>query len=150
MLTSTFGLLKGGKPSPYLESYWNRIQLPTFFLILIYVVCEFTAAFSATMRVYAGIPALFLVWVMSVSYLEVIPAVGYLLPMMRRMLTDCAYTSAPNLLFKSQGGNLKPFEPDPKFLDSANNATNATLELLAIIPKNKDKTRLFQGYETVP
>ncbi|KDO29609.1 hypothetical protein SPRG_05562 [Saprolegnia parasitica CBS 223.65] len=172
MLTSTFALLKGGKPTPYLESYWNRIQLPTFFLILIYVVCEFTAPFSATMRVYAGIPALFLVWVMSVSYLEVIPAVGYLLPMMRRMLADvfrylafyfpiqCAYTCAYYLLFKSQGYYLKPYEPDQTFFDKfsqslgsvfpgTNNETEATFALLAIL-KNKDPNEMFKGYESVP
>ncbi|KDO29610.1 hypothetical protein SPRG_05563 [Saprolegnia parasitica CBS 223.65] len=171
--TSILNLFKGNKPSPYLESYWNRVQLPTFVLVLVYVVCEFTAPFSANMRVYAGIPMLFLLFIMCVQYLEVFPAVGYLLPMMRRMLADvffylvfyfpiqCAYASAYYLLFKSQGGNLKPYEPEPAFssnftsamgcfFPSANASSSATsLKLLEIL-KTKDKNDMFQGYETVP
>ncbi|EQC25615.1 hypothetical protein SDRG_16511 [Saprolegnia diclina VS20] len=173
MLTSLVDLVCGKPTSPYLESYWNRIQLPTFFFVFVYVFCEFASPFSANMRVYGGIPALFLLWIMGVSYLEVFPAVGYLLPMMRRMLADvfrylafyfpiqCAYTCAYYLLFKSQGYDLKPYEPDQKFIDKFNeslsvlfpgaNTTDETLvtSLLEIL-KTKDKNDMFQGYETVP
>ncbi|EQC38826.1 hypothetical protein SDRG_03784 [Saprolegnia diclina VS20] len=173
MLTSIINLFKGDHPSPYLESYWNRIQLPTFFFVFVYVGCEFTAPFSDNMRVYAGIPAILLLWIMCVQYLEVFPAVGYLLPMMRRMLADvacylvfyfpiqCAYSSAYYLLFKSQGDHLKPYEPEPAFasnftsamhrffpgVDTSDNAT--TMALLTVL-KTKDKSDMFLGYETMP
>ncbi|EQC26882.1 hypothetical protein SDRG_15305 [Saprolegnia diclina VS20] len=173
MLTSIVNLFKGNNPSPYLESYWNRIQLPTFFFVFVYVGCEFTAPFSDSMRVYAGIPAILLLWIMCVQYLEVFPAVGYLLPMMRRMLADvacylvfyfpiqCAYSSAYYLLFKSQGDHLKPYEPEPAFASnftsaihylfpSANVSNDAMTMALLEILKTKDKNDVFQGYETVP
>ncbi|KDO29612.1 hypothetical protein SPRG_05565 [Saprolegnia parasitica CBS 223.65] len=117
MCLAVWDVVRGRKPTPYLESYWNRIQLPTFFFVLIYVFCEFTAPFSVNMRVYAGIPAVLLLWIMGLQYLEVFGSISYLLPMMRRMLSDgysflvfywsiqCGYTCAYYLLFKSQGEN---------------------------------------------
>ncbi|OQR88248.1 hypothetical protein ACHHYP_07021 [Achlya hypogyna] len=171
---SIFDLVRGKTPSPYFESYWNRIQLPTFFFVVVYVLCEYTAPFSDEMRVYAGIPALFLLYVMCVQYLEVFQAVGYLLPMMRHMLTDvfrylafyfpiqCAYACAYYLLFKSQLGNLKPYEPVKNFsstfattlrgiFPNVNLGQNNTYanDLLTIL-KTKDTSDMFQGYETVP
>ncbi|KDO29613.1 hypothetical protein SPRG_05566 [Saprolegnia parasitica CBS 223.65] len=100
---SAIDLLRGKSTSPYLESYWNRIQLPTFVFVLIYVFCEFTAPFSANMRTYAGIPAVSLLWVMGLQYLEVFGSISYLLPMMRHMI--CGYTCAYYLLFKTQGND---------------------------------------------
>ncbi|EQC38827.1 hypothetical protein SDRG_03785 [Saprolegnia diclina VS20] len=117
MCFAVWDVLRGHKPTPYLESYWNRIQLPTFFFVLVYVFCEFTAPFSDSMRVYAGIPAVLLLWIMGLQYLEVFGSIAYLLPMMRRMIADgysflvfywsiqCGYTCAYYLLFKSQGEN---------------------------------------------
>ncbi|EQC25616.1 hypothetical protein SDRG_16512 [Saprolegnia diclina VS20] len=124
-----YQLAIGKTPTPYLESYWNRIQLPTFFFVLVYVLCEFTAPFSTNMRIYAGIATVFFLWIMGVQYIEVFGSISYLLPMMRHMIADvssflvyywsiqCAYTCAYYLLFKSQGES-ETFAPYATVLES--------------------------------
>ncbi|KDO29608.1 hypothetical protein SPRG_05561 [Saprolegnia parasitica CBS 223.65] len=172
VVTSIFKLVFAKTSSPYLESYWNRIQLPLFVLVLVYAVCELTSPFPEDTLVYAGIPTIFLLCLMCVQYLEAFRDVGYLLPMMRRMLTDvfrylafylpiqCGYACAYYLLFKSQGENLKPYKAHFLYtggfisslsviFPSANVTSEATLALLEVL-KTKDKNDIFQGYETVP
>ncbi|EQC26879.1 hypothetical protein SDRG_15302 [Saprolegnia diclina VS20] len=124
-VTSIYKLVCTKTPSPYLESYWNRIQLPLFLLVLVYALCELWTYFPFEMCVYLGIPMHFVLCLMCVQYLEAFRDVGYLLPMMRRMLTDvfrylafylpiqCGYACAYYLLFKSQGENLKPSSRAP-------------------------------------
>ncbi|EQC25618.1 hypothetical protein SDRG_16514 [Saprolegnia diclina VS20] len=172
-ITSIYKLVCTKTPSPYLESYWNRIQLPLFLLVLVYALCELWTYFPFEMCVYLGIPMHFVLCLMCVQYLEAFRDVGYLLPMMRRMLTDvfrylafylpiqCGYACAYYLLFKSQGENLKPYKPDEDFADNFNsslskifpgaNTTDETLVMnLLEILKTKDSNDIFQGYETVP
>ncbi|EQC26881.1 hypothetical protein SDRG_15304 [Saprolegnia diclina VS20] len=110
-------LLRGKSTSPYLESYWNRIQFPTFFAVFACAVGELTLPLTDDVRTFASIPALFLLYIMGLQNLEVFGNISYLLPMMRRMLTDvvsflvffwsiqCGYTCAYYLLFKSKGND---------------------------------------------
>ncbi|OQS07829.1 hypothetical protein THRCLA_20052 [Thraustotheca clavata] len=98
----------------YYSSAFNHIQIPTYVGVLFYVVNEFTAITTGDAQIYLGIVLSFILWFLSLEYLEVHPTIGYLLPMMRAMAVDmkrflifyapfqCAYTSAYYFLFQGR------------------------------------------------
>ncbi|OQR82519.1 hypothetical protein ACHHYP_15913 [Achlya hypogyna] len=106
-------MLVGQHQALYFNSLFNKLQLPTFVGIVVFVVVETFSNFSDDVRLYLGTALSFLTWAMSVQYLEVHDTAGYLLPMMRMMLHDvyrffafylpfqCAYAFAYFLLFQN-------------------------------------------------
>ncbi|OQS04011.1 hypothetical protein THRCLA_21003 [Thraustotheca clavata] len=99
----------------YYSSAFNLIQIPTYFSVILYVISEFTTIFKGDAQIYFGILLSFILWVLSLEYVEAHPTAGYLLPMMRAMAGDmmrfmifyapfqCAYTCAYYLLFHESG-----------------------------------------------
>ncbi|OQR88753.1 hypothetical protein THRCLA_10122 [Thraustotheca clavata] len=104
----------------YFGSAFNIIQIPTYLAVLFYVLNEFLNIFTGDAQIYFGIVLSFILWVLTLEYLEVHTTAGYLLPMMRAMTGDmmrfmtfyapfqCAYTCAYYLLF--QGRNEATYE----------------------------------------
>ncbi|OQS04397.1 hypothetical protein THRCLA_03362 [Thraustotheca clavata] len=105
-------MLLGGDGAKYFDSYFNRIQLPTFAALMIFVVREFVSPYDHSIRLYYTIALTTLLYILGLQYLEVHGTAGYLIPMMRRLLHDlyrflafywpfqCAYACAYFLLFQ--------------------------------------------------
>lgn len=103
----------GFKCANYFDTAFNKLQIPTFIGVLVYVVHEFAWPYEPSVQLYFGITLSFLLWVLSLQYLEVHSTAGYLIPMMRGMAADlsrflafywpfqCAYTCAYFLLFQA-------------------------------------------------
>ncbi|OQR97171.1 hypothetical protein THRCLA_07067, partial [Thraustotheca clavata] len=100
---------------PYFDSAFNYFQVPTYITVLVYILNEFISIFAGDARLYLGVFLSFMIWVLSLQYLEVHATAGYLLPMMRAMAGDMArfmafyapfqfaYTCAYFLLFQGRG-----------------------------------------------
>ncbi|OQR82509.1 hypothetical protein ACHHYP_15914 [Achlya hypogyna] len=81
-------MLVGRNQAKYFESHFNKVQLPTFALLVVYVLHEFFAPGSYHFRLVVGTILTLLLWVLGLQYLEVHRTAGYLIPMMRNMLGD--------------------------------------------------------------
>ncbi|KDO24125.1 hypothetical protein SPRG_10913 [Saprolegnia parasitica CBS 223.65] len=118
-------MLLGHVEANYYQSDFNKVQLPTFIVLVVYAAAELIMPFKADARLCVGIGLTFLTWALSVQYLEVHGTAGYLIPMMKRMLHDvyrfmafyipfqCAYAFAYYLLFQDQE-NADGYDTIPK------------------------------------
>ncbi|KDO24124.1 hypothetical protein SPRG_10912 [Saprolegnia parasitica CBS 223.65] len=105
-------MLLGANEAKYFDSHFNKVQLPTFMLLLVYVLHECFTPDSDHFRLVVGTILTLLLWVLGLQYLEVHATAGYLIPMMRNMLGDvfnflalylpfqCAYACAYYALFQ--------------------------------------------------
>ncbi|OQS03987.1 hypothetical protein THRCLA_03735 [Thraustotheca clavata] len=99
----------------YHSSAFNVFQIPTYVAVILYVISEFVTIFAGDTQIYIGIVLSFILWVLTLEYLEVHPTAGFLLPMMRAMAGDMlrfltfyapfqgAYTCAYYLFFQQSG-----------------------------------------------
>ncbi|EQC28420.1 hypothetical protein SDRG_13748 [Saprolegnia diclina VS20] len=105
----------GRARSHYFESFFNKVQLPTFVAILVFVITETFYPSSDDVRLYFGIIITFASWALGIQYLEIHGTAGYLISLMTFMLKDvvkfmafylpfqCAYAISYYLLFEGRG-----------------------------------------------
>ncbi|KDO17910.1 hypothetical protein SPRG_16681, partial [Saprolegnia parasitica CBS 223.65] len=104
----------GRNVSHYFNSFFNKVQLPTFVAILIFVITETFYPSGDDVRLYFGIIITFAAWALGIQYLEIHGTAGYLISVMTFMLMDvakfmafylpfqCAYAIAYYLLFEGR------------------------------------------------
>ncbi|EQC28405.1 hypothetical protein SDRG_13734 [Saprolegnia diclina VS20] len=105
----------GRNASHYFNSFFNKVQLPTFVAILVFVITETFYPCGDDVRLYFGIIITFAAWSTSIQYLEIHGTAGYLISLMTFMLNDvvkfmafylpfqCAYAISYYLLFEGRG-----------------------------------------------
>ncbi|KDO21774.1 hypothetical protein SPRG_13188 [Saprolegnia parasitica CBS 223.65] len=110
-----FLIFIGRNAAHYFESFFNKVQLPTFVAILVFVITETFYPSSDDVRLYFGIIITFASWALGIQYLEIHNTAGYLISLMTFMLKDvvkfmafylpfqCAYAIAYYLLFEGRG-----------------------------------------------
>ncbi|KDO26454.1 hypothetical protein SPRG_08257 [Saprolegnia parasitica CBS 223.65] len=109
-----FLIFVGRNAAHYFSSFFNKVKLPTFVAILVFVVTETFCPFSDDVRLYFGIIVTFASWALGVQYLEIHNTAGYLISLMTFTLNDvvqfmaiyppfqCAYAIAYYLLFEGR------------------------------------------------
>ncbi|OQR87250.1 hypothetical protein THRCLA_10483 [Thraustotheca clavata] len=105
-------MLLGRNKAVYFQSNFNRIQLPTFVVLVFFAGAELIYPITSDYRSIIGILLCFILWALSIQYLEVHATAGYLIPMMTSLVIDiyrflafylpfqCAYAVAYYLLFQ--------------------------------------------------
>ncbi|EQC28403.1 hypothetical protein SDRG_13732 [Saprolegnia diclina VS20] len=83
-------MLLGRSEATYYSSFFNALQMPTFFVVTGYAIGQLVATPDAgnVPQLVLGTVLTFLLWALSVQYLEVHGTAGFLIPMMRAMLLD--------------------------------------------------------------